>query len=55
MLGRPVFPVARAAIAVAINMLIAVSSRGSELRPSTLKNSQSLSRRIVVGWSNSLA
>src|ERR1019366_8941208 len=55
MLGRPVFPVARADMAVAISMLIAVSSRGSELSPSTLKNNQSLSRRIVVGWSNSLA
>jgi hypothetical protein len=55
MLGRPVFPVARDAIAVATIMLIAVSSLGSELRPSTLKKSQSLSRRIVVGLSKRFA
>ena len=55
MLGRPVFPVAREAIAAATSMLIAVSSLGSELRPSTLKKSQSLSSCIVVGLSKRLA
>ena len=55
MLGCPVFPPERDATALAINMLMAVSSFGSELNPSTLKKSQLLSSRIVVCASNSLA
>jgi hypothetical protein len=55
MLSCPLLPDAREAIVVASSMLMAVSSLGSDLRPSILKKSQSLSRRIVVGWSKSLA
>jgi hypothetical protein len=52
MLGCPLFPEARSAIAFAINMLIAVSRWASELNPSTLKKSQLFSVRIFVCRSN---
>ena len=54
MLCWPLLPEARSCIACAIIMLIAVSSRGSSLSFSMLKNSQSASVRKVVCWSNSL-
>ena len=48
MLGCPLFPEARSAMAFAINMLIAVSRWKSEFNPSTLKNSQLFSVRMLV-------
>src|SRR5207302_4243197 len=53
--GWPHRPDARCATALAMTMLIDVSSNGSALNPSTLKNSQLESSRIVVGRSNKLA
>lgn len=55
MVGWPVFVPDRDATAFAISMLIAVSSFGSELKPSTLKNNQLLSSCIVVCTSKSFA
>src|SRR5258707_14413634 len=54
MLGSPLLLAARAAMALAMSMLIAVSSRGSDLRPSTLKKSQLLSSLMGVCASNNL-
>ena len=48
MLGCPLLPEARSAIAFAISMLIAVSRCASELSPSTLKNNQLFSVRMFV-------
>src|SRR5581483_8617378 len=48
MLGWPERPEARSDIECAMSMLMAVSSLGSELSPSTLKKSQLLSVRILV-------
>ena len=53
MLCWPVLPEARSCIAWAIIMLMAISSFGSSLSLSTLKNSQSASVFNVVCWSNS--
>ena len=53
--GWPLLPDARSDIAFAMIMLIALSSLGSDVKPSTLKNSQFSSVRMVVGRSKSRA